>query len=196
MMRRALPALAFALWFFGHAVAGAQELSAKHQSWLQEAAQDAFTDMHFARLASNQGLDVSVRTFAKMYLEDSAQRSARLIIIAAANTLILPQRLEDGAAEQLEKLSKMPPRDFERAFLKQAITDLQSDVQTYETMSRNGGSQTGTVDVLKQFAKTELPALKLTLAQARELADARALAEAHEAERRGTSAKPKEAEPD
>src|SRR5256886_16850851 len=125
------------------------------RKFVEKAASGGMLEVQMGQLAQQKASSDQVKQFAARVAEDHAKANDELKQIATAKGAQVPAALEKGQQKDLEKLQKLSGSDFDRAYMKQMVSDHKGDVSAFEKEAKSGKDAE-----LKSFAAKTLPTLQ------------------------------------
>ncbi len=138
--------------------------SADH-AFAMKAARGGMAEVEFGRIAAQNGGDASVKEFGKKMVDDHSKANDELKQIASSKGIPLPGGPAAKDKRTAEKLQKMNGASFDKAYMKDMVSDHKKDVAEFEREARSGKDPE-----LKAFAEKTLPTLKQHLQMAEDTA--------------------------
>ena len=154
-------------------------LGSTDRQFLTKAAMMDMAEIETGRLAISQGASDAVKQFGQRMIDDHTRTSQQLTQIASAAGFTPPPTLDARHQAAAAKLARLTGDEFDRAYMKQMVKDLQEAVSLYQRQSTRG-----TMPDLRAFAADTLPALQEHLSMARSMT---AGGSAHGSMNRGTN---------
>ncbi|HVU34854.1 MAG TPA: DUF4142 domain-containing protein [Opitutaceae bacterium] len=137
-----------------------QRVELKHadQRFVEKAAKAGDEDAAISTIVAQETSNEDVRRLAREIASDHGKANGELAALAESHNLQLP------SPRDFDKWKKKDPKDLDRDYLKQMISDHKDAIKLYTHEVRDGG-EPGIV----QFAQNALPALQRHLERANEL---------------------------
>jgi len=166
MIRRwASPAVAglaaFAFCLLAPAPAAA---AARLEGFAKKAALGGMAEVELGRLAAEKGSNASVRQFGQRMVDDHSKANEELRNAAREEGITLPTQIDESTRRTKEHLSKLSGVAFDKAYMKDMVTDHEKDVAEFQKASKAAEDSP-----VKSFAAKVLPTLEDHLKQAREV---------------------------
>jgi putative membrane protein len=121
-------------------------------------------EVELGKLAEQKGQSEAVKDFGRRMIEDHGQANERLIGLAKADGLAVPQELDGEQTAMRDRLESLSGAEFDLAYLQGQVVEHQKAVQLLEYEIGSGQ------DVeLKNFAAEILPAVLHHLRSAQDL---------------------------
>jgi predicted outer membrane protein len=116
------------------------------------------------RFAASLGTTQAIRDYGTQMVKDQDMLLGKLQTLAASKNITLPNAISEKKSKQLEKLSKLTGKPFDRKFLKMIKADHKRDIKrfTKATYFEDGDTRI--------FAETNLKLIEQHLVQAQALA--------------------------
>jgi putative membrane protein len=165
MYRKHLPTvfLAASIAFFLINGATAAQNSRGDESFARDAAIGGMTEVELGRLAVQKSSNEKVKEFGQKMIDDHSKAGDNLKSVAAKANITLPPDLDAKHRAMVNRFSKMSGTEFDRMYVRDMLTDHESDVAAFEKEA-SGGSNPD----LKTFANDTLPTLRDHLRMAKE----------------------------
>lgn len=123
-----------------------------------EAASGGMTEVELGKLAQQKGHNKRVKSFGSMMVMDHSKANNKLAALAAAKKITLPNVPNATGQKDIEKLSKLSGKDFDKAYVDDMIDDHKNDIKAFETATKHCKDPD-----IKAFAAKTLPVLKAHL---------------------------------
>ena len=133
-------------------------VSEEDAKWAVEAANGGMTEVELGKLAQQKATSDRVKNFGAMMVSDHGKAGDKLKQIAAAKSIVLPDKLSDKSQKDLDGLNKKTGNDFDKAYIKMMIDDHKKDVDKF----KKGSKDLKDAD-LKNFASETLPVIQMHL---------------------------------
>ena len=134
---------------------GMGNMTSQDRDFLMDAAMGGMMEVELGRIAAQQGASAEVKQFGQRMVDDHSKANEELMTLATSKGITLPATLDDKHKEHLAKFSSMTGADFDRAYVKEMVSDHHKDVSEFEKESTKG-----TDPDLKAFASKTLPTLQ------------------------------------
>jgi putative membrane protein len=154
---------------------GQEPSSAPHEShaksasgdhaFATKAAEGGMAEVKLGQLAVDKASSDDVKKFGQMMVDDHSKANDQLKEIAGKKNITLPASLNARDQATYDRLSKLSGEAFDRAYMKDMVSDHQKDVKEF----KRAASTASDAD-LKQFASSTLPTLEKHLQDARHVA--------------------------
>lgn len=135
------------------------------QLFAMEAASGEMVEVKLGQLAQQNGVSEAVRRFGKWMETDYSIAEGKLRSAASRNNILLPSTLSESDQVTYDHLSKLSGPEFDEAYTKDIVKDLQKNLAVFKKEATNGRNSE-----IKQLASATLPALQDHLKTAREIA--------------------------
>jgi putative membrane protein len=153
--------------------AGAEALGEPDTSFVPEAIQDGMAEVKLGQLAAEKAASPEVKQFGQKMVEDHSAANKKLMALAEkhqiqkAGTKGTPPLEPTPEAQAIErKLAQTSGKDFDRAYMRQMVTDHEKAVAAFKAEAKEGKSAE-----VKGLAEELLPKLEDHLRMARALAE-------------------------
>ncbi len=134
---------------------GAADERFSDQHFVTKASASDLAEINLGRLAAQRGSSSEVKQFGQKMVQDHTKASTELLKIADSKNLTPAQQMDQKHQQALQKLSGLQGTEFDRAYLKQLVTDHEEAVQLFTQASKHCRDQD-----LKAFATRTLPAIQ------------------------------------
>jgi putative membrane protein len=161
-------ALAFAL---APSLAGAQSTSATtmernkattgsssmkaDENFVVKAAKGGMAEVEFGKLAAEKASSPEVKQFGQKMVDDHGKANDELKSIAEKKSITIPTAMDAKDKAAYNRLSKLSGAAFDRAYMKDMVSDHKTDVSEFQYEARSGAD----ADV-RSFASKTLPTLQ------------------------------------
>ncbi len=125
------------------------------RTFIEKAAIGGMTEVQASQLAEQKGQSPAVKQFAQRMITDHTKANEQLTQIASSKGVTPPGELDSTHKREVDKLSKESGADFDKAYMKQMVSDHKTTVSLFEKEAKSGKDSE-----LKQFAGTTLPTLQ------------------------------------
>ena len=139
-------------------------MKADDRKFVKDAAIGGMTEVELGKLAGEKGSSDAVKQFGQKMIDDHTKANDELRKVAAAQSLSVPDSIDSKHRARIDKLSKLPGAEFDRAYIKDELKDHQQDVREFQDEAQNGN-----IPALKDFAAKTLPTLQEHLTMAKDL---------------------------
>ncbi len=120
-----------------------------------KAAEGGIAEVQLGNLAKEHASSADVKNFAEQMVTDHTKANDELKSIAAGKNITLPTELNAKDKATYDRLSKLNGADFDKAYMRQMVTDHRTDVAEFKREADRG-----TDADLKAFAGKTLPTLQ------------------------------------
>jgi putative membrane protein len=135
------------------------------RAFAREAALGSMAEVELGKLAQEKATNPDVKRFAERMVTDHSKANDELKQWADANHVTLPTQLDAKHKATRDKLEKLSGAAFDKAYMRDMLTDHKTDVAKFKTESNRAQN-----DGLKDWAGKTLPTLQEHLKQAQETA--------------------------
>jgi putative membrane protein len=129
--------------------------AARDHEFLEKAAQGGLAEVKLGRLAIERGQSPAVKEFGRRMVADHTRVDHELRTLATKKGVTLPTRLDSHDQQTLDRLSKLPANEFDKAYLDAMLSDHETDVAAFQEQATSG-----TDSDIKSFASKTLPTLQ------------------------------------
>jgi len=136
------------------------------RKFMQKAASDGIAEVQLGTLARDKAASDEVKSFANRMVTDHSKANDQLKSIAASKGVELPADTDKSHKKKMDKLGKLTGPEFDRAYMKEMVSDHKKDVSAFRKEAKSG--KDGDV---KGFASQTLPTLEEHLAMAQKTND-------------------------
>jgi putative membrane protein len=140
-------------------------LSASDKMFVKKAAEGGLAEVQLGQLATEKASSDDVKKFGQRMVDDHSKANDQLKQVASSKGVDLPQDLDARDKATKDHLSKLSGAAFDRAYMKDMVTDHTKDVAEFERESKAGKDP----DV-KNFAAQTVPTLQDHLKEAKSIA--------------------------
>lgn len=140
-------------------------LSAADQHFIKKAAEGGMAEVELGKLATEKASSPDVKQFGQRMVDDHSKANDQLKQVASEKGVTMPDQLSAKDAATKAKLEKLSGDSFDRAYMKDMVTDHTKDVSEFRMESKDAKDP----DV-KSFASQTLPTLEEHLKQAKSIA--------------------------
>ncbi len=137
-------------------------LSMADKQFVKKAAQGGMAEVELGQLAKERGSSDAVKQFGQRMVDDHSKANDQLKQLASNKGVDLPSTLDAKDEATKMKLSKLSGEAFDRAYMKDMVTDHTKDVSEFRHESQSAKDP----DV-KNFASQTLPTLEEHLKSAK-----------------------------
>jgi putative membrane protein len=136
------------------------------RKFMEKAARDGLAEVQLGQLAKERGMSDEVKSFANRIVTDHGKANDELKSLAAAKGVALPAEMDKSHRKTMDKLAKLSGPDFDRAYMKEMVSDHKKDLSAFRKEAKGGKD----ADV-RGFASKAVPTLEDHLAMARKTND-------------------------
>lgn len=122
------------------------------------------TEIEASKLAQTKASSPAVKEFGTQMIADHTKTSGELMTISSAKTVTPPGTLDKAHRKAVDKLATLSGADFDKAYVKQMVSDHKDAVSLFEKESKSGKDGD-----LQAFAGKTLPSLQGHLKMAQDL---------------------------
>ena len=137
-------------------------LASGDRKFVEKAATGGMVEVQLGQLAQEKASNEQVKEFAARMAQDHAKANDELKQLATSKGANVPAAVGKSQQKDVDKLQKLSGADFDRAYMKQMVSDHKTDINDFQKEAKSGKDAD-----LKSFATTTLPTLQehMTLAQ-------------------------------
>ncbi len=139
-------------------------LPGNERKFVTMAAMSDMTETKASELAQTNGSSQAVKDYGKQMIADHEKTSTELKGIVGPKSVTPPATLDKPHQDSVDKLSKLSGNDFDKAYVKQMVSDHKSAVSLFEKESKSGKD-----GELQAFAGKSLPTLQNHLKMAQDM---------------------------
>lgn len=143
----------------------ASSLSPSDRQFIKQAAEGGLAEVQLGQLATEKASSPEVKQFGQRMVDDHTKANDQLKQVASEKGVTLSDKLSAKDAATKARLEKLSGKSFDRAYMKDMVTDHTKDVSEFRMKSKNAKDP----DV-KNFASQTLPTLEDHLKQAKDIA--------------------------
>ncbi len=132
----------------------ANRMTADH-TFATKAAQGGLAEVQLGNLAKDKASSPDVKSFGERMVTDHSKANDELKQIAAKKNITLPTTMDAKSQATYDRLSKLSGAEFDRAYMKDMVTDHRMDVNEFKKESEHGSDPD-----FKSFAGKTLPTLE------------------------------------
>jgi putative membrane protein len=141
------------------------KLAPTDRQFIKKAAEGGLAEVELGKLASEKAESSDVKQFGQRMVDDHTKANDQLKQVASEKGLTVPDKLSAKDAATKARLEKLSGKAFDRAYMRDMVTDHTKDVSEFRMESKNAKDP----DV-KNFASQTLPTLKDHLKEAKSIA--------------------------
>ncbi len=134
------------------------------RTFIEKAAIGGMTEVAASETAQKKATSPAVKDFAAKMIADHTKANEELTKLATTKGVTPPGKLDSSHQSDVDKLGKKDGADFDKAYMKQMVSDHKTTVSLFEKEAKNGKDGD-----LKSFAGTTLPTLQGHLKMAQDL---------------------------
>jgi putative membrane protein len=124
-------------------------------TFVTKAAQGGLAEVKLGQLATQKASSSDVKAFGQQMVDDHSKANDELKQLASTKGITLPTDTDAKHQATYDRLSKLSGAEFDRAYMKDMVSDHKEDVSEFRTESQRGSDP----DVKAWAAKT-LPTLE------------------------------------
>lgn len=140
------------------------KLSDQDRDFIHKAAMGGLTEVELGQLALRQAQNAQVKDLARTLVDDHSKVTQQLMELAEKKGVDVPRNLDREHRSRVDTLANRSGREFETAFVNEAIQDHQKDLELFQNQAQNGQDPD-----LKALAEKTVPALREHLRKAQDL---------------------------
>lgn len=148
-----------------HSSAMKSGVSPSDRMFVRKAAEGGLAEVELGKLAAERASSPDVKQFGQRMVDDHTKTNDQLKQVASEKGITVPEKLSAKDAATKARLEKLSGKEFDRAYMRDMVTDHTKDVTEFRTEAKAAKDQ----DV-KNFATQTLPTLEDHLKQAKSLA--------------------------
>jgi putative membrane protein len=133
----------------------ANRMSAADSTFASKAAQGGMAEVKLGHLAKEKASSRAVKEFGQKMIDDHTKANDELQSIAAKKGITLPATIDSKDQATYDRLSKLSGAEFDRAYMRDMVSDHRTDVSEFRRESEHGADPD-----LKAFAAKTLPTLE------------------------------------
>ncbi len=134
------------------------------RTFVQKAAIGGMTEVQAGTVAKDKATNPAVKDFAARMVADHTKANTELTSAATAKGVTPPGTIDKAHQKDLDKMSKLSGADFDKAYMKQMVSDHKSTVSLFEKEAKSGKDAD-----LQAWAGKTLPTLQEHLKMAQDL---------------------------
>lgn len=142
-------------------------LSDKDYRFVEKAARGGMEEVEMGQLASQKGVNASVRSFGERMVTDHNAVNNELKQLVSTKGATLPTQMSHHERSTMDDLQKASGADFDKTYAKTMVKDHKKDVKEFESMARDAKDPE-----LKALAQKTLPTLQEHLRLAQQMEEA------------------------
>lgn len=125
------------------------------ENFVTNAAKGGLAEVEFGKLAQERASNPEVKRFGEKMVDDHSKANNELNSVAEKKSITLPTTLDAKDKATYNRLSKLSGPAFDRAYMKDMVSDHKNDVSDFQYEARSGADP----DV-RSFASKTLPTLQ------------------------------------
>ena len=141
------------------------KLAPADRQFVRKAAQGGLAEVELGKLASEKAESSDVKQFGQRMVDDHTKANDQLKQVASEKGITVPNKLSAKDAATKARLEKLSGKAFDRAYMRDMVTDHTKDVSEFRMESKNAKDP-----AVKNFASQTLPTLKDHLKEAKSIA--------------------------
>jgi len=149
--------------FAQNASSSGSALSAADKMFITKAAEGGLAEVELGRTATEKASNQKVKDFGQRMVTDHSKANEELKALAQKKGVTLPDSPDAKSKAMATKMSAMSGAAFDRAYMKDMVSDHEKDVAEFQKEANNGADP----DV-KNWAATTLPTLQEHLKMAKD----------------------------
>jgi putative membrane protein len=142
-------------------MSAAPEVSSSDRQFLEEAAKGSMEEVHYGRMAMQNGATAGVKAFGQKMVTDHTKANQEAAQLAQQKGVTLPPQSQ---IKMNPSFANKTGADFDKAYVADMISDHEKDVAAFEKEANSG-----TDPDIKAWAAKMLPTLRQHLTDARAL---------------------------
>jgi putative membrane protein len=131
------------------------ENMANDKAFVMNAAIGGMAEVEMGKLAAQKATDERVKQFGQKMVDDHGKANEDLKNVASAQKIDIPVSLDSKHQATIDRLSKLSGSAFDRAYVREMVTDHNQDVKEFQKESQNGQDS-----AVRAFASKTLPTLQ------------------------------------
>jgi putative membrane protein len=131
------------------------------QTFVTKAAHGGMAEVKLGTLATQKASNADVKAFGQQMVDDHSKANDELKQLASTKGITLPTDMDAKEQAKYDRLSKLSGAEFDRAYMKEMVSDHRTDVSEFRRES-----QSGTDPDVKAWAAKTLPTLEQHLQMA------------------------------
>ena len=125
------------------------------RTFVEKATIGGMTEIKASELAKEKGTNPAVKEYSAHMIADHTKASEELSKIATAKGVTPPGTLDKSHQSSIDKLAKLSGADFDKAYMKQMVSDHKDTVSLFQKEAKSGKDAD-----LQAFAGKTLPTLQ------------------------------------
>ncbi len=147
------------------ATTSAGHRAAPDREFVRKAAQGGLAEVQLGQLATEKAASPEVKQFGQRMVDDHTKANDQLKQIAEQQGIAVPDKLDAKDAATKARLEKLSGKEFDRAYMRDMVTDHTKDVTEFKHEAN-----TGKDSAVKSFAQQTVPTLEDHLKEAKNIA--------------------------
>ena len=135
------------------------------REFVRKAAQGGLAEVQLGQLATEKAASPEVKQFGQRMVDDHAKANDQLKQIAQQQGIQVPDQLDAKDAATKARLEKLSGKEFDRAYMRDMVTDHTKDVTEFKHEANSGKDS-----AVKSFAQQTVPTLEDHLKEAKSIA--------------------------
>ncbi len=124
-------------------------------TFAMKAAQGGMAEVQMGKLAADKASNADVKAFGQQMVDDHTKANDDLKAVVAKKGMTLPSDVDAHDHATYSKLQKLSGEAFDRAYVKDMVSDHEKDVKEFQKEANDGKD-----DDIKAFASRTLPVLQ------------------------------------
>ncbi len=124
------------------------------KSFMEKAASGGMAEVEQGKLAQQKAQAPEVKQFADRMVQDHTKANDELKQIARSSQVQLPDKMDESAQKEMDKLQKLSGAQFDQEYMKHEVSDHKKDVKEFQKEAKSAKDP----DV-KRFASQTAPTL-------------------------------------
>lgn len=124
-------------------------------TFAMKAAQGGLAEVQMGKLAAEKASNSEVKAFGQQMVDDHTKANDDLKAVATKKGMTLPNDVDAHDHATYSKLEKLSGEAFDRAYVKDMVSDHEKDVKEFQKEAKNGKD-----DDIKAFASRTQPVLQ------------------------------------
>ena len=156
------PAMAPASGSMASGASSTASLSPADKKFVMKAASSGMAEVQAAQLAQQKSQDQTVKDFAAKMITDHTANNTQLSTLAGQKGLTVPTALDDKDQAEIDKLTKLDGKKFDKMYMKGQVKDHQAMLTLLQKEAKSGKDAD-----LKSFAQQTIPVVQSHLDMAK-----------------------------
>ncbi|HZP25064.1 MAG TPA: DUF4142 domain-containing protein [Terriglobales bacterium] len=140
-------------------------VATKDHDFMTKAAQGGMAEVQLGQLAQQNAQSAEVKAFGERMVRDHSKANDELKQVATQEGVALPTSLDAKDQATIERLQKLHGAAFDKAYMRDMVTDHRKDIAEFKHESKTGNNQ-----AVKDWASKTLPTLESHLREAEKVA--------------------------